>query len=123
MFSNEQAHTCQFRECSTASPSYPQPWLLSLFPFPVAEIPEALDQNRGKCYVLLQSKKHRLTETQHRRELQLKGDRSGSLRFALGRSSAVLTAVPKAEVGRVRTDWHLVAVIFLVLHVKGKVFS
>lgn len=73
--------------------------------------------------MLLQSKKHRLTETQHRRELQLKGDRSGSLRFALGRSSAVLTAVPKAEVGRVRTDWHLVAVIFLVLHVKGKVFS
>lgn len=49
--------------------------------------------------MLLQSKKHRLAETQHRRELQLKGDCSGSLRFALGRSGAVLTAVPEAEVG------------------------
>lgn len=52
----------------------------------------------------------------HRRELQLKGDCSASLRFALGQSGAVLTAVPTAEVGRVKTDWDLVAVIFLVLH-------
>lgn len=56
------------------------------------------------------------SEKQRRRQLWLKGECSGSLRFALGRAGAVLTSVPRQKWG-VRTEWHLVAVIFLALHV------
>lgn len=75
-------------------------WLLVLFPFSVTEIykgsPETLDQDQVKRCVF------RARHTGHRNDTEDSGspaDCAGSLRFALSRAGAALTAVPRQKRG------------------------